>query len=121
MAAEFFSARRKGLNFIRNISVIFKNRYRNTDAQTSSMNAVQRRVLERRRNIFGFEQRIVSKNFLMAGAGGEQVEDVFDPDPQAAQTRTTATLLRVEGYAIDFGHVSARKPANIAPRVGSAR
>jgi hypothetical protein len=43
-----------------------------------------RRTLERRGDIAHFEQRMVAEDFIAACAGGQQVEDISDPDSQTA-------------------------------------
>lgn len=44
------------------------------------MVALPRRIFERGGNVSVFQQRMIGKDFFAAGAGGQQIEHVFDTD-----------------------------------------
>jgi hypothetical protein len=48
-----------------------------------------------RHDVVGFEMRLVDQGLFAAGAGGQHLEDVVDPDAQAADSRTPAARVRV--------------------------
>jgi hypothetical protein len=49
------------------------------------MIALPRRILERRDDVPGFEQRVILKNLFAAGTGGQQIQNVANADMQPAQ------------------------------------
>ena len=50
--------------------------------------------------IFRFEIGHLVEDLFGRQAGGEEVQDVSHPNPHAANARTTATLLRIDGDPI---------------------
>jgi hypothetical protein len=50
------------------------------------------------------EQRVVSENFLPAGARSQQIKHVLDLDAQASQARAAAALVRIDGDSAHFAH-----------------
>ena len=61
-------------------------------------------VFEGGGDVAGFEGGVVGEDFGAVGAGGEEVEYVFDPDAQAAQAGATAAMVGGGGDAVELGH-----------------
>jgi hypothetical protein len=62
-------------------------------------------VFEDSRNVASLEHRIVSEDFIWCRAGGKQVEHILDTDTQRPNARPSATLSRVDGYAVQLAQV----------------
>ena len=52
-------------------------------------------------NVFGFEVRIILKNFCFGGAAGQHVENVFDANTHTTNAGTTTALARIGSDAIE--------------------
>ena len=75
------------------------------------MVALPCRVFEGGGDVSRFQERIVAEDFLAAGARGQKIEHVFDPDAQATQARAVAALGGIDGYPVQFAHGMCPVPA----------
>jgi hypothetical protein len=70
------------------------------------MVALACRIFKRGGNVPGFQQRVISEEFLAAGASGQQIEHVLDADAKTPQAGPSATLGWIDGDTMGFAHVS---------------
>jgi hypothetical protein len=61
---------------------------------------LQRRVFNRRENILARKGRVIGQNLLEGRAGAEQLQNVHNPHSRAANARAPATLVRLDGDAL---------------------
>ena len=47
----------------------------------------------------------ISEDFLAAGVGGKQIENIHDADTKAPQATPSAALRRIDGNSTGFAHV----------------
>jgi hypothetical protein len=73
--------------------------------------------LEDRRDVFVFQVRVVSENFLSRGAGRQKVEDILDTNAEAADARTPAAHVGIYGDSVNGAHVSVPLPPAAEPRL----
>jgi hypothetical protein len=71
--------------------------------------------LEDRCDVVGLEIGIVGQDLFARGAGGKEIEHVFDADAETANARTTATDIRIYGDSVYRAHRS------IVARLSSVR
>ena len=64
------------------------------------MVGLRRSKLEHRNNVFRLKIRVIREDILVAFPGGQQVKNVFDPDPEAADTGPPGTRLGINGDAM---------------------
>lgn len=77
-------------------------------------------VFEACLNIFALDVGVAFKNFRRRRARCEHVEDVFDTDTHAANTRPPAALLRIECNPVQFAHDLQPRRANRGSQVAPA-
>ena len=67
------------------------------------MVSLGRRILETGVDVFMLKIRKVLEDLLPGDLRSQQVEDIFDRDPQPPDTRPSTALLRVEGDPLVHG------------------
>jgi hypothetical protein len=76
------------------------------------------RVLNGSENIFSFEKRIVGENLFETRASTQQVQNIRDPDAQAANAWTAPAFARLDGNPLKqfrVGHLSYTLPQTSGP------
>jgi hypothetical protein len=66
-----------------------------------------RSVFDGRQNILAFKERIVRQNFLVRRARAQQIKNIRDAHPHAANARTPAAFSRLDGDALEQFSVHA--------------
>jgi len=64
-----------------------------------------RRIFKGGGNVPGFQQRIIGQDFLTAGAGGQQIEQILDADAKTPQVRPPPALGWIDGDTVGFAHL----------------
>jgi hypothetical protein len=65
-------------------------------------------ILEGGRDVPFFQVEIVGQNLVLGCTGCEKLEDIGDPDAEAADTGLATALLGVEGNAMQLAHLLVR-------------
>src|SRR5271157_4129130 len=66
------------------------------------------RVFNRGQNVVGFEIWIIGQNLLMRSSCAQELQDVSDTHSHATNARTTPTLARLDGDALEQFNIHAR-------------
>jgi len=79
-------------------------------------------IFKRRRNIVILEIGVVTEDISACRASGQHIEDVLDPNAQAADARAAAENIRVGRDAIEMaGHSGHRFYFLVAPTIAKNR
>jgi hypothetical protein len=68
---------------------------------------LSRRKLQNGGDIAGFEIRVVREDFVVRGARGKEIEDVFHANPQAPDAGPTSADARIDGNSVNGAHVAS--------------
>ena len=60
--------------------------------------------LEARSNIVRFQVRVIPQDLLLRHVRRQEFQHVFDSDAQSANARPSATLIRIDGNAVEMAH-----------------
>lgn len=61
-------------------------------------------IKKRRGDILGLEECVITEDFLVRGTGGEELEQIHDPKPGAADARSPPTFAGFDGDASEWFH-----------------
>jgi hypothetical protein len=66
----------------------------------NDMLGLKGRVLYGSEDVFPFKERIICENLFKCGAGTQQVQNIRDPDAQAANARPAPAFARLNGNSL---------------------